>query len=162
MNPRSRMTRLRWIVVAMLAAIGVLAFWFAPRGGPRIEIAAADRSIDGTMPRPGALFRGGGVAVATFAEDDGVPGGGVAATGPIESVATVLGEAGNLAAPGAREAVLERLRGSEAQRLALARILRELAHNRAAIGAAGLNLQHHGVGAPLHNTRVLKRHAFVG
>jgi formylglycine-generating enzyme required for sulfatase activity len=115
------MTRLRWIVVAMLAAIGVLAFWFAPRGGPRIEIAAADRSIDGTTPRPGALFRGGGVAVATFAEDDGVPGGGVAATDPIESVATVLGEAGNLAAPGAREAVLERLRGSEAQRLALAR-----------------------------------------
>jgi hypothetical protein len=121
------MPRLRWIASATLAAAALLAAWFLQRG-PRVEIAAEDRSIDGMSPRPGALFQGEGGAVATFAEvastaDAGSTSTavGAAADGPIESAATVLREAGSLVAPGAREAVLERLRRSEAQRLALAR-----------------------------------------
>ncbi|MBU6178149.1 MAG: S8 family serine peptidase, partial [Verrucomicrobia bacterium] len=121
MNPRSRKTRLRWIAAAALAAAGLLAAWILQRG-PRVEIAVEDRSIDGTEPRPGSLFQSEGDTVATFTDSTSTDGAGTAAaTGPIESVATVLGDVGDLAAPGAREAALERLRRSEAQRLASAR-----------------------------------------
>ena len=127
MKPRSRKTRLRWIAAALVVAAGLLASWFLQRG-PQVEIAPENRSINGESPRPGALFRGEGEAVTNSAEGpaptvfrNAPPTDGAPATAPIETVADVLADAVNLAAPGAREAALERLRRGEAQRLAIAR-----------------------------------------
>jgi hypothetical protein len=127
MNPRPSKNRLSRIAAALLVVAGFVAFQFLPLG-PLIEIAAENWSVNGESPRPGALFQGDGDTVVTFGKDASAASAGTtspavdaAATGPIVSVATVLGEAGNLAAPGARKALLERLRRSEAQRLALAR-----------------------------------------